>query len=76
MLRSCPFCNGDNLGYSIKVASRKRDSATYHVCIYCKDCNCYGSRVLVHKNTAARKAIETDEQARKEAELVWNTRLY
>ena len=44
--------------------------------VYCKDCNCYGSRALVHKNTAARKAIETDEQARKEAELVWNTRLY
>lgn len=74
-LKPCPFCGGKNIDYSIKVTSRKRDTANYHVCMYCKDCNCYGKRVLVHADNICRKNIENNMKFRKIAEDAWNHRV-
>lgn len=74
-LKPCPFCGSKKLEYSIKVASRTRDTANYHVCIYCKNCNCYGKRVLVHIDNICRKDIEDKIELRKLAEEAWNNRV-
>lgn len=72
-LKSCPFCGGSNLGYSIKIASKRPNDAVYHVSVYCKSCNCYGSRVLTHINP---KSFSEDDfnEAKKEASELWNNR--
>lgn len=74
-LKPCPFCGSKKLGYSIKVASRTRDTANYHVCMYCKDCNCYGKRVLVHVGDICRRDVENNAELRKLAEEAWNNRV-
>lgn len=74
-LKPCPFCGSKKLGYSIKVASRTRDTANYHVCMYCKDCNCYGKRVLTHVNDRCRRNVENNAELRKLAEEAWNNRV-
>lgn len=74
-MKPCPFCGSRKLGYSIKVSSRTRGEANYHVCMYCKNCNCYGKRVLVHVNDICRKNIENNIEFRKLAEEAWNCRV-
>lgn len=73
-LKPCPFCGNMDIGYSIKVASRTRAKANYHVCMYCKECNCYGKRVLVTINSNVRSDLEHDADIRKLAEDAWNNR--
>lgn len=73
-MKPCPFCNSRNIEYSIKVASRTQAKANYHVCMYCKDCNCYGRRVLVTLDNHVRRNIENNANIRKLAEDAWNNR--
>lgn len=74
-LKHCPFCNSSNIDYSIKIASRTRLKANYHICMYCKDCNCYGRRVRITLDNNKRSNIENDINIRKMAEDAWNNRV-
>ena len=72
-LLPCPFCGGKDLDLSIKVFGRRRDKASYHTCIFCKSCNCYGMRSIVSTNNTClskEEAIYAKELAVK----AWNTR--
>ena len=71
-LLNCPFCGGENIGYSVKTTGRWERK--YHVAMYCKDCNCYGKRVLVTPTENTRCAVERNEEYKKLAIKAWNTR--
>ena len=75
MIKSCPFCGSNNIGYSIKTMGR---SKKYHVAMYCKDCNCYGKRTIVEVSTdskyAFRSDVEKDPTFKQMAIDAWNTR--
>ena len=75
-LRECPFCGGSNLGFSSKTVSRKYGSCrAYHGAIYCKDCNCYGARVLSEtiRNSYPMQEVDFDELESRAIEA-WNRR--
>lgn len=71
-IKSCPFCNSNNIGYSIKTCGSYRGQ--YHVAMYCKDCNCYGKRTLIKPTETARWEIEKNESYKELAITAWNTR--
>ena len=71
-IKSCPFCNSNNIGYSIKTCGSYRGQ--YHVAMYCKDCNCYGKRTLIKPTETARCEIENNESYKELAIQAWNTR--
>ena len=71
-IKSCPFCNSNNIGYSIKTCGSYRGQ--YHVAMYCKDCNCYGKRTLIKPTETARWEIEKNESYKELAIQAWNTR--
>lgn len=71
-LLNCPFCGGEDIGYSVKTTGRWERK--YHVAMYCKDCNCYGKRVLVTPTENTRYDVEHNEEYKKLAIKSWNTR--
>lgn len=71
-IKSCPFCNSSNIGYSIKTCGSYRGQ--YYVAMYCKDCNCYGKRTLIQPTETARWEIEKNESYKELAIQAWNTR--
>lgn len=74
-IKPCIFCGGINIKFSIKVASRKRTSATYHACMYCDDCKASSPRVLVHVTCNNRILVENDEYFKEQALELWNRRV-
>lgn len=73
-IKPCPFCGGNDIKFSFKVASRKRTSATYHACMYCNDCKASSSRVLVHVATENFKLVENEDDFKEQATKLWNMR--
>ena len=74
-LKDCPFCGSDKIGFSAKVASRKRNEANFHVAAYCKDCNCYGPRILVKiKSDKNYPQLNDKTMQYKLAADAWNNR--
>ena len=71
-IKSCPFCNSNKIGYSIKTCGSYRGQ--YHVAMYCKDCNCYGKRTLIKPTETARCEIENNDSYKELAIAAWNTR--
>lgn len=71
-LKCCPFCGGEDIGYSVKTTGRWERK--YHVAMYCKDCNCYGKRVLITPTENTRYDVEHNEEYKKLAINAWNTR--
>lgn len=71
-LKCCPFCGGEDIGYSVKTTGRWERK--YHVAMYCKDCNCYGKRVLITPTENTRYDVEHNEEYKKLAINSWNTR--
>lgn len=71
-IKPCPFCGGINIKFSIKVASRKRTSVTYHACMYCDDCKASSTRVLVNVTYNNRSLVENDESFKEQALELWN----
>lgn len=71
-LKPCPFCGSEKIGYSIKTT--RRWERKYHVAMYCKDCNCYGARVLITPTEEYRSDVEKNEEYKKLAIEAWNTR--
>ena len=71
-LKCCPFCGGEDIVYSVKTAGRWERK--YHVAMYCKDCNCYGKRVLITPTENTRYDVEHNEEYKKLAINSWNTR--
>lgn len=71
-IKSCTFCNSNNIGYSIKTCGSNRGQ--YHVAMYCKDCNCYGKRTLIKPTETARCEIEKNDSYKELAIQAWNTR--
>ena len=72
-LKPRPFCGSTNLDFSSKVFGKKRFESSFHVCIYCKSCNCYGRRLIVNTNNTILTA-EEKEEAEKKAIKLWNER--
>lgn len=72
IVKSCPFCGSDNIGYSIKTMGRRANK--YHVAMYCKDCNCYGKRTIVDGKNEFRSGIEKIPEYKQLAIDAWNTR--
>lgn len=71
-LKPCPFCNGENIDYSVKTTGRWERK--YHVAMYCKDCNCYGKRVLITPTETNRIEIGRNPKYKQLAIDAWNTR--
>lgn len=77
-LKPCPFCNGDNIEYSIKTGGIYNKIRKYHVAMYCTDCNCYGKRTLIkiteedYENRTC--SVEKNDVYKKIAIQAWNTR--
>lgn len=77
-LKPCPFCNSDNIEYSIKTGGMYNKIRKYHVAMYCIDCNCYGKRTLIkiteeeYENRSC--SVEKNEEYKKLAIQAWNTR--
>ena len=74
-IKPYPFVGGIDIKFSIKVASRKRTSATYHACMYCDDCKASSPRVLVHVICSNRSLVENDESFNAQALELWNRRV-
>lgn len=73
-IKPCLFCGGSNIKFSSKVASRKRTSATYHICMYCDDCKASSPRVLVHVSTENFKLIDNEDTFKEQVIVLWNKR--
>ena len=77
-LKPCPFCNGDNIEYSIKTGGMYNKIRKYHVAMYCTNCNCYGKRTLIkiteeeYENRTC--SVEKNDVYKKIAIKAWNTR--
>ena len=65
-LKPCRHCLSEKIGLS-----RRYRSGNYHVAYYCKQCYCYGPRVLTSSAASPSDHRAAEERA---AEL-WNTRL-
>lgn len=73
-LKPCPFCGGDNIGYSVKGA---KDYPFWYVAMYCKTCHCYGARTRATVQIdgwIGRRAIEASADAKAQAIELWNRR--
>lgn len=71
-LLPCPFCGGNHIEYSIKTCGRWERK--YHVAMYCKDCNCYGARVLITPTEKTRYEVEKNSNYKLLAIESWNIR--
>ena len=71
-IKSCPFCGSHNIDYSIKTTGRWERK--YHVAMYCKDCNCYGKRILITPLETSRYDVERNIEYKQLAIDAWNTR--
>lgn len=73
MVKPCPFCRSTNIKYSVK-GKRYYYQAAY----YCRDCNCYGPRILsehVAETSYPQKcAILREGSLQQQAEEAWNSR--
>jgi len=71
-LKPCPFCGSTKLDISAKRV-QTYDYTNYRTCVYCKNCNSYGPRVLIRcneHNTPARLQfmnIDYNEEAKAKA---------
>lgn len=65
-INNCPFCSSDKLDISIKTSGRWE--RYYHVAVYCKNCHCYGPRVIAHVDNY-RKVTDADKN---DAIKLWN----
>lgn len=78
-LKPCPFCGSTKLDISSKRA-QTYDITNYRVCVYCKNCNSYGPRVLVRCNKPNTPnylqfmTIDYNEEAKNKAIEAWNKR--
>lgn len=74
-LKPCPFCGGNNIGYSIKTTTIQFKRA-YHFAMYCKDCHCNGARTLwkCDTNNVNRVSLERNEEFKQMAINAWNRR--
>ena len=78
-LKSCPFCGSTKLDFSSKRVETY-DYTNYRTCVYCKNCNSYGPRVLVKhvepNEPYYLQTIDTDgyEEAKAKAIEAWNNR--
>lgn len=72
-LKPCPFCGSYNLDLSLRVFSKQRLKSSFHACIHCIDCNCYGRRLIVHSNNR-NLTDEEKENALEKASELWNER--
>jgi len=78
-LKPCPFCGSMKLDISAKRA-QTYDIINYRTCVYCKNCNSYGPRVLVRCNDPKTPTylrtmdIEYNEKAKAKAIEAWNKR--
>lgn len=68
----CPFCGSHNISYSVKTTGRWERK--YHVAMYCKDCNCYGKRILITPTETSRYDVERNIEYKQLAIDAWNTR--
>lgn len=66
----CPFCKSKKIGYSLKTHGHY--DRIYHAAMYCKDCNAYGPRVIVHPGDRTRDEIQTDKTYQMMAVNLWN----
>lgn len=75
-IKPCPFCGGKNIGLSIKTTNCRRKEHKYHVAMYCKDCHCLGSRLLMDLTDKwiDRCNLEKDEDVLFSAVTMWNIR--
>ena len=75
-LKSCPFCGGNNIDYSVKTGGIYNKIRKYHIAMYCKECNCYGKRTLVKltEEECSRYDVENNEKYKDLAIKAWNTR--
>ena len=71
-LKSCPFCGSNNIDYSVKTTGRWERK--YHVAMYCKDCNCYGKRILITPTETSRYDVERNTKYKQLAIDAWNDR--
>ena len=71
-IKCCPFCGSDKIDYSIKTTGRWERK--YHVAMYCKDCNCYGKRILITPLETSRYDVERNVKYKQLAINAWNTR--
>ena len=72
-IKCCPFCGSDKIDYSVKTTGRWEKK--YHVAMYCKDCNCYGKRVLITPaDNESRFDVERNPKYKQLAINAWNTR--
>ena len=75
--RECPFCKSNNLDLSIKKTERF-GKVNYQIAYYCKNCRCYGPRVLYNTTRdesryEAHMSILENELVEKAADL-WDNR--
>jgi hypothetical protein len=70
---SCPFCGSHNIDYSVKTTGRWKRQ--YHLALYCKECNCYGKRVLITPaENESRFEVERNPKYKQLAIDAWNNR--
>lgn len=72
-VKPCPFCGSEKIDYSVKTCGRI--SGKYHVAMYCKECNCYGARVLITPKETNRCSIEKNHEYKQLAIDAWNRRV-
>lgn len=73
-IKTCPFCQSDDIRYSVKTTTIKFKPA-YHATMYCNHCHCYGPRILYKTDPdTSRYSIEQDDALKKCAMDAWNFR--
>lgn len=70
-LKPCPFCGSENIDISDKTTTigikRKR-----HVACYCKDCHCYGPRLICKEDGLySNRSVDGSKE---KAIKAWNKR--
>lgn len=66
----CPFCKSKRIGYSLKIHGHF--DKVFHAAMYCKDCNAYGPRVLIHPGDKDRYEIQINKLYQEMAINLWN----
>lgn len=76
-LLPCPFCEGEDIRFSLKVANRctGNDYVLWHGTMYCNDCNAYGKRVLCRSTEKYRPSDVEKGNFENYAAVAWNTRI-
>ena len=85
-LKSCPFCGSNKLDISCKTTTSST-GRVYHVVVFCKECRCYGPRILSrecdmpqNKGKERRDFLYTSPREHKQvateaAQEAWNKRI-